>query len=178
MLYIRSMSMQQFGRNQGFTIIEVMIVLAVAALILIIVFIAVPSVERDSRNVERKDDAAFISSQRQLYDENSGAVMAAGQGTCPGGGVFASFCQYIDSGLAYYVPADITVINNGYTPPTSLPTLTVDTVYTETYLVCNDTGTAATTTNASPTQTVVMYALESAGGPVDQCIESTVFGAS
>lgn len=66
--------------------------------------------------------------------------MVAGQGTCPGGGVFASFCQYIDSGLSYYVPPDITIINNDYTAPTSLPALTVDSIYSETYLICNSTG--------------------------------------
>jgi prepilin-type N-terminal cleavage/methylation domain-containing protein len=34
----------------GFTIIEVMIVLAIAGLILLIVFLAVPALEREARN--------------------------------------------------------------------------------------------------------------------------------
>lgn len=44
--------------NQGFTIIEVLIVLAIAALILLIVFLAVPALQRNSRNTTRQDEAA------------------------------------------------------------------------------------------------------------------------
>ncbi len=38
------------NKNEGFTIIEVMIVLAIAALILIIVLLAVPALQRNSKN--------------------------------------------------------------------------------------------------------------------------------
>jgi prepilin-type N-terminal cleavage/methylation domain-containing protein len=41
-------------RRGGFTIIEVMIVLAIAGLILLIVFLAVPALQRNSRNYQRK----------------------------------------------------------------------------------------------------------------------------
>jgi prepilin-type N-terminal cleavage/methylation domain-containing protein len=37
-------------REAGFTIIEVLIVLAIAALILLIVFLAVPALQRNARN--------------------------------------------------------------------------------------------------------------------------------
>lgn len=50
-------------RNSGFTIIEVMIVLAIAALIMLIVFLAVPALQRHVRNLKRKNDIATISSQ-------------------------------------------------------------------------------------------------------------------
>ena len=43
-------------RNQGFTIIEVMIVLAIAGLIMLIVFLAVPALQRNQRNTARKQD--------------------------------------------------------------------------------------------------------------------------
>src|SRR3569833_562093 len=49
-------------KNQsGFTIIEVMIVLAVAATIMLIVFSAIPALQRNSRNTQRTSDATKIS---------------------------------------------------------------------------------------------------------------------
>jgi prepilin-type N-terminal cleavage/methylation domain-containing protein len=48
-------------RQEGFTIIEVMIVLAIAAVILLIVLLAVPALQRNSRNTQRNNDAAQIA---------------------------------------------------------------------------------------------------------------------
>ncbi|HET6864128.1 MAG TPA: type II secretion system protein [Candidatus Saccharimonadales bacterium] len=48
-------------REQGFTIIEVMIVLAIAAVILLIVLLAVPALQRNSRNTQRSNDVATIA---------------------------------------------------------------------------------------------------------------------
>jgi prepilin-type N-terminal cleavage/methylation domain-containing protein len=61
------------NNNEGFTIIEVMIVLAIAGLILLIVFLAVPALQRASRNTSRKSDAGHLSS---AVNDN---------GTLPGG---------------------------------------------------------------------------------------------
>jgi len=64
--------------NKGFTIIEVMIVLAIAGLILLIVFLAVPALQRSQRNTSRKSDAGHISSAVNDFLSNS-------QGVQPGG---------------------------------------------------------------------------------------------
>lgn len=48
-------------RAEGFTIIEVLIVLAIAGLIMLIVFLAVPALQRNSRNNARNNDASRIS---------------------------------------------------------------------------------------------------------------------
>jgi prepilin-type N-terminal cleavage/methylation domain-containing protein len=48
-------------RQEGFTIIEVMIVLAIAAVILLIVLLAVPALQRNSRNTQRANDAATLA---------------------------------------------------------------------------------------------------------------------
>lgn len=47
--------------DRGFTIIEVMIVLVLAAIILSIVLFAVPALQRNSRNTRRDQDAAMIA---------------------------------------------------------------------------------------------------------------------
>lgn len=59
---------KQKRNQQGFTIVEVMIVLAIAGLILAVVFIAVPALQRNQRNGARANDRAFIQTQ---YDQAS-----------------------------------------------------------------------------------------------------------
>jgi prepilin-type N-terminal cleavage/methylation domain-containing protein len=74
---------KQIKKEQGFTIIEVLIVLAIAGLILLIVFLAVPALQRNARNQQRKTDAAAIlAAVSEFQDNNNGqqptAVNAAG----------------------------------------------------------------------------------------------------
>ena len=61
-------------RTEGFTIIEVMIVLAIAGLILLIVFLAVPALQRNSRNTQAKNDASAILGAAQEYSNNNGGI--------------------------------------------------------------------------------------------------------
>lgn len=59
-------------KNQsGFTIIEVLIVLAIAGLILLIVFLAVPNLQRNSRNTQRKNDVQAILGAISEYESNN-----------------------------------------------------------------------------------------------------------
>jgi len=46
--------------TEGFTIIEVMIVLAIAGLIILIVLLAVPALQRNSRNTTMKSDVGTV----------------------------------------------------------------------------------------------------------------------
>lgn len=48
-------------RTEGFTIIEVLIVLAIAGLIMLIVFLAVPALQRNSRNNGRRNDVSRMA---------------------------------------------------------------------------------------------------------------------
>jgi prepilin-type N-terminal cleavage/methylation domain-containing protein len=48
-------------RDEGFTIIEVLIVLAIAGLIMLIVFLAVPALQRNARNTQRNNDASLVA---------------------------------------------------------------------------------------------------------------------
>ena len=66
---------KQLKKNQGFTIIEVLIVLAIAGLILLIVFLAVPALQRSARNQQRKTDvSAILSAAGTFVDNNNGTV--------------------------------------------------------------------------------------------------------
>jgi prepilin-type N-terminal cleavage/methylation domain-containing protein len=62
-------------REEGFTIIEIMIVLAIAGLIMLIVFLAVPALQRTARNTTRKDDAAAIGAAiSNFISDNNGTM--------------------------------------------------------------------------------------------------------
>jgi prepilin-type N-terminal cleavage/methylation domain-containing protein len=58
--------------QSGFTIIEVLIVLAIAALILLIVFLAVPRAQSNLRNYDRKHYANFLHAQMIQYESDHG----------------------------------------------------------------------------------------------------------
>jgi prepilin-type N-terminal cleavage/methylation domain-containing protein len=61
--------------NKGFTIIEVLIVLAIAGLIMLIVFLAVPALQRNSRNTQRKNDVSrILGAINESINNNSGKL--------------------------------------------------------------------------------------------------------
>lgn len=58
------------AKQKGFTIIEVSIVLAIAGLIMAIVFFAVPALERNARNTQRNSDATHLAGLVTDYQAN------------------------------------------------------------------------------------------------------------
>jgi prepilin-type N-terminal cleavage/methylation domain-containing protein len=63
------------SKRHGFTIIEVMIVLAIAGLIMLIIFLAVPALQVTARNTQRKHDAAAIAAALANYADTNGGAM-------------------------------------------------------------------------------------------------------
>lgn len=69
-------------RKEGFTIIEVLIVLAIAGLILLVVFLAVPALQRNSRNTAIKNDVQnVVGGISEFQNANSGAMPTSVSGT-------------------------------------------------------------------------------------------------
>ena len=64
-------------KNDGFTIIEVLIVLAIAGLILLVVFLAVPALQRNSRNTSRNNDGARLAALATECLANRNGVVAS-----------------------------------------------------------------------------------------------------
>jgi prepilin-type N-terminal cleavage/methylation domain-containing protein len=60
--------------QKGFTIIEVMIVLAIAGLILVVVLLAIPQLQRNQRNEARRSATARIVSEIQNFSGNNNGV--------------------------------------------------------------------------------------------------------
>lgn len=61
----------------GFTIIEVVLVLAIAGLIFLMVFIALPAMQRNQRDTQRRDDYAALSSAVTNYMTNHNGSLPA-----------------------------------------------------------------------------------------------------
>ncbi len=66
------------SNNKGFTIIEVMIVLAIAGLIILIVLLAVPALQRNGRNTAIKNDASAITAGIAEYASNNDGALPTG----------------------------------------------------------------------------------------------------
>ena len=65
------MAKQNIKSKKGFTIIEVVLVLAIAGLIFLMVFIALPALQRSQRDTQRRDDMARFMSQLSQYQSNN-----------------------------------------------------------------------------------------------------------
>jgi prepilin-type N-terminal cleavage/methylation domain-containing protein len=67
--------------QKGFTIIEVMIVLAIAGLIIAVVIVAVPQLQRNQRNSARQADVSRVGVSVQNWVSNNGGKVFDGLAT-------------------------------------------------------------------------------------------------
>jgi len=140
-------------RQSGFTIIEVLIVLAIAGLIMLIVFLAVPALQRNARNSQRnRDVSALLGAMSEYVNNNNGtlpatATLAAGTTTTIG----ASGTNTVPVSLSYYDGAKISIDNTTTTNNT-----TTDTVIIVEGATCNGNDATAGATRGY----VALYKLE------------------
>lgn len=65
------MNVQTKNNMKGFTIIEVVLVLAIAGLIFLMVFIALPALQRNQRDTARKGDVGLVATAVTNYTSNN-----------------------------------------------------------------------------------------------------------
>lgn len=145
------------SKDQGFTIIEVMIVLAIAGLILLIVFLAIPALQRNSRNTQRKSDASRLAGLISEYKSTNNGRTPTGFGTAAGQLSLAG-----ENWAIITAPTAVAAMPTG-TPPTPAPDAVL--VYTGARCAGANTPSAAPTARA----TVVYYGIE--GSTATQCID-------
>lgn len=63
--------MSQKTNTKGFTIIEVVLVLAIAGLIFLMVFIALPALQRSQRDSQREQDISRVQTQINNFQSNN-----------------------------------------------------------------------------------------------------------
>jgi prepilin-type N-terminal cleavage/methylation domain-containing protein len=152
--------------QQGFTIIEVLIVLAIAGLILMIVFLAVPALQRNSRNTQRKNDVqALLGAISEYEDNNNGSLPATGDATIDGSSATlgASTSAQATANLGYYNSGTVTIQT---TAPSSVPDN--DTVLLVEGYTCDNNK--PTTDGANRRSIAAYYSIEP--GTTAQCVSS------
>ena len=95
-----------FRGKKGFTFVEVSLVLAIAGLIFLMVFIALPAVQRVQKDSERQEDISNLLSAIKKYQTNN-------RGALPDGGTSSDGVTYSGSGAwnsfyKEYLGADFT----------------------------------------------------------------------
>ena len=162
-------------RGAGFTIIEVLIVLTIAGLILLIVFLAVPALERNAHNTSAKNDVAGLLAAMNEYVNNNNGMMpqveAAGSSPAVGGtyyvGDTSANCLSTPSEncavakLGYFSAANVSIVSGATTIPTAPGLGNVIIVLNA---ICS--GNAATNSGASARNFVALYTLE---GGAQEC---------
>lgn len=84
---------QLIGKEEGFTIIEVVLVLAIAGLIFMVVFLALPQLQRSRRDTQRRSDAGRVLAALESYASNHNGTYPVADATDDG----ANFGDYGDS---------------------------------------------------------------------------------
>ncbi len=71
---------KSYHGTAGFTIVEVLIVLAIAGLILLIVFLAVPALQRSNRNHNRRNEISRLATSASNFSSNNIGVIPSTSG--------------------------------------------------------------------------------------------------
>jgi len=152
------------NKQQGFTIIEVMIVLVIAAVILLIVFLAVPALQRNSRNNQRRNDAARISSAVTEYVNNSQGVLPT---------TWGQLKPYLGT-MAFYttLPADTDNISDATADQTVANANTFPAVAKSATCQTSGANVGKAQTGGTTRQFVVLYKTEAGSTDAPQCIAS------
>lgn len=145
-------------KESGFTIIEVLIVLAIAGLIMLIVFLAVPALQRNSRNTQIKNDASNVAGTiSEFVSNNEGTLPTAVAKTgstvnATGAAGSATATGKVNGSIA---------LSTGTAAPTTLAANTVQVVFG-----VNCAGTASTRAAA------IFYSIESSTSTAVKCIDA------
>jgi prepilin-type N-terminal cleavage/methylation domain-containing protein len=149
-------------RAKGFTIIEVLIVLAIAGLIMVIVFMAVPALQRNSRNTRYRTEAnQLLAAYAEFINTNSRTPPANGTSSAP----FLTTAAAIDADKVGNLTKNKNItqltIEAYNAAGQTAPTFTKATIAK----VARCTGTGATTSGA-PQQVAIIFAIEDSAGNV------------
>ena len=121
-------------KEKGFTLIEIVLVLAIAGLLLVIVFLAVSGAQKSRRDSQRKNDLSRIAAQLESYASNANGVYPTGVQFIAGAGAGNFWGTYVVTGN-YNSPLSGLI----YTPQNAWPTPALtDNVYYREGLACDN----------------------------------------
>ncbi len=152
----------QKRKDAGFTIIEVLIVLAIAGLILLIVFLAVPALQRNSRNTQYRSEASrLLGAYNENSSNNAGAVLTASVSSTAG----SDAAKVLTAANTKNVTT-LTIAVQGATNPGTVTSADV----IQTGAKCTAAN-SFTTAAGTARQVVILYNVETPGGVQAQCQE-------
>lgn len=158
--------------KKGFTIIEVVLVLAIAGLIFLMVFVALPALQSGQRDSARKNDVGSVASAVNTYTSNSrGRLPTKGDDLGKYSAADGKWSGYLNSVSAS--TTKVAVVKSDARPAANAPVTTVDGTITI-YLAarCGATsGEQQAISAGTARQYAVVTRLESGGG-VAFCQES------
>jgi prepilin-type N-terminal cleavage/methylation domain-containing protein len=158
------MSKQLSKKEKGFTIIEVMIVLAIAGLIMLIVFLAVPALQRNSRNTARRTDSGRIGTASTNFAANNNGSLPSTSADVTSiindAGTLSQYPGFAVAGTLGTAAANKMSLVPG---AASVAAITVDGMQLVTGAKCSTAG-AATSTGASAKAMALQYAQEKSDG--------------
>jgi prepilin-type N-terminal cleavage/methylation domain-containing protein len=161
------MKLQQLRKkSQGFTIIEVLIVLAIAGLILLIVFLAVPALQRNSRNNSRKNDVQnVLGGISEHVNNNNGQLPATG---APGVTLILANVK-----VGTYADTDIIYVSNNTTPQAAIGAKVSGKMYVSNYAKCNTAADQDFAAAGGTSRSIaILYEVEQSASTVWKCVES------
>jgi len=165
-------NLQKTKSQKGFTIIEVLIVLAIAGLIMVVVFLAVPALQRSGRNNALNTDANNILTAVGNYSSSNGGTLPASlngaASATASGGVLTIGASGTNQETAKVDSGAATVYLNGTTITSASPIGTIQ-IVTGTAGTCNSTGTGLGSAG-SPRSYAVLYVAESGSGNILKCV--------
>ena len=163
------MNARSLKNKQGFTIIEVVLVLAIAALIFLMVFIALPALQRSQRDTQRKNDIGrFVTAVTNYTSNNRGQLPSlleiTGSSTgAQGTGVFKD--DYLTKGGDSFTDpdgTDYTFDGEAAKAAAGISGSFNHVIYYFPGTICN-TSAEGQVTGGQPRQAAILYILEGSG---------------
>jgi len=172
--------------NNGFTIIEVLIVLAIAGLIMVVVLLAVPGLQRSQANVAARQDATHIATAVSTWSDNNSQLLPTTSAALVtingiagnmskltnqnGDTVITAISATAITGSGWYIAATpITAVGAAANPSTGNWSVVLDPQVT-----CPGTsyGPTMTLNTGSTTNEAVLYTSATSGAPNWNCLQA------
>lgn len=171
--------------QKGFSIIEVLIVLAIAGLIMLVVFLAVPALRRNAANSGRDNDAAKVSAAVTDCLSNRNGITTNCDSIAAGEVDVTGLSQLVGTGEIFSytgaaVPGTVIVRGSGAAAASGTPLYNLGTTrnadasnYVITYKTkCNPSGDGSTVVSSNTRDFTVSYETKTSSSTIEKCIGS------
>jgi prepilin-type N-terminal cleavage/methylation domain-containing protein len=138
--------LKKLNKQKGFTIVEVMIVLAIAGVIMLVVFLAVPALQRNSRNTTRRADVSHLGAVLSEWVGNhQGTILSKVNDSTVAAGPDLTSETFSQMGK----PANNTAVTTSANPWAAPAGAALDTFYVYSNATCNGSSPAYSTSAKS-----------------------------